>query len=113
MFGSLGNLTGVLKAAKELQGNLARLQGELAARRYEADAGGGAVLVVVDGRSTVVDVRIDPSAAQDVELLEDLVKSAVNAATGKAQEAFRSDMTGLTGGMNIPGLTDLVGGGPG
>lgn len=107
----LGNFAGMLKTAKELQSNMAKLQAELANRRYEADAGGGMVTALVDGKSTLIDIRIDPQAAQDVELLEDLVKAAVGSAMGKAQEAMKNEMAQLTGGLNIPGLTDMLGGG--
>jgi len=111
MFGNLGNLTGLLKTAKDLQANMAKMQQELASKRYDGDAGGGMVRAVVDGRGTLVDVKIEPSAVKDVELLEDLVKAAVSAATAKSQEAARSAMTALTGGLNIPGLGDMLSGG--
>jgi len=111
MLGNLGNLAGLLKSAKELQGNIARLQADLAARRYEGNAGGGMVRATVDGKSSLVDLKIDPEATEDVELLEDLVKAAVGAATAKSQEAMKAEMAALTGGMNIPGMTDLLGGG--
>lgn len=110
MLGGLGNLAGILKSAKELQGNVARLQAELAARRYEGDAGGGMVRAIVDGKGALVDVKIDPQAARDVELLEDLVKAAVGSAAGKAQEALKGEMAALTGGLNIPGMSDIIGG---
>lgn len=113
MFGNLGNLTGLLKTAKDLQANMAKMQEELANKRFEGDAGGGMVRAVVDGRGTLVDVKIEPDAAKDVELLEDLVRAAVCAATSKSQEAARQDMAALTGGMNIPGLGDILGGGGG
>ncbi len=111
MLGGLGNLAGLMKSAKELQGNMAKLQAELAERRYEGDAGGGMVLATVDGKGTLVDVKIAPEAVKDVELLEDLVKASVGAATAKSQEAMKQEMAALTGGMNIPGLTDMMGGG--
>ena len=85
MLGNLGNLAGLLKSAKELQGQMAKLQEELAARRFEGDAGGGMVRVTVDGKGTPVDVKIAPQAAADIELLEDLVKAAVGAAVTKSQ----------------------------
>jgi len=56
-----------------------------------------------------VRIKIDPKAAEDVELLEDLVKAAICAATGKAQDALQAEMSQLTGGLNIPGLTDMLG----
>ena len=111
MFGGLGNLAGILKSAKELQGNLARMQEQLAAQRFEAAAGGGAVRAVVDGRSSLVDIKIAPQATADLELLEDMVKAAVAAAAAKAQEAMKQEMSALTGGMDIPGLSQMLGGG--
>ncbi len=111
MFGGLGNLTGLLKSAKEMQANMAKMQAELAERRYDGDAGGGMVTATVDGKGTLVDIKIEASAAEDVELLEDFVKSAVGVATGKSQEALKSEISAMTGGMNIPGLTDMLGGG--
>ena len=110
MFGNLGSIAGLVKSAKQMQGQIAKLQAELADRRYEADAGGGMVRAVVDGKGTLVDIKIEPKAAADVELLEDLVKAAVGAAIAKSQEAMQNEMASLTGGLNVPGLSDLLGG---
>ena len=110
MLGGLGNMMGMLKQAKEFQEKLAGIRAELESRRYTADAGGGAVAVTVDGKGTVVTVKIEPAATGDVELLEDLVKAAVGAAVSRAQEAMQQEMQQLTGGLNIPGLTDMLGG---
>ena len=109
MLGGLGNLANVLKTAKGLQDQMTKMQEELASRRFEGDAGGGMVRVTVDGRGNLVDVKIDPEAAKDVELLEDLVKAAVGAATTKSQEAMKNDVAAMTGGLNIPGLSDMLG----
>ncbi len=111
MLGNLGNIAEIMKSAKAFQGNLAKLQEELAARRYEAESGGGMVRATVDGKSTLMDIRIDPNALGDRELLEDLIKAAVCAAIAKSQEAMKSEMAALTGGMNISGLTEMLGGG--
>ena len=111
MLGGLGNLAGLLKSAKEMQTQMARLQEELARRRYDADAGGGVVRTTVDGKGTLINIKIDPEAVNDVELLEDLVKAAVCAAVAKSQEAMKSELASLTGGLNIPGLTEMLGGG--
>lgn len=110
MLGGIGNLAGLLKSAKEIQAQMAKIQAELASRRYEGDAGGGMVRATVDGKSTLVDIKIDPQAVNDVELLEDLVRAAVCAATAKSQEAMKSELAGLTGGLNIPGMTEMLGG---
>ncbi len=111
MLGKLGNLTTLLKSAGELQGQIAHLQEELGKRRHEGDAGGGMVRATVDGKGMPVDVKIDPKTLDDVELLEDLVKAAVGAAVTKSHEAMRSEFAALTGGLNIPGLTEMLGGG--
>jgi len=111
MFGGLGDLAGILKSAKQLQSQFARIQSEMAAKRFEAASGAGLVTATVDGAGSLVAVRIDPKAVQDVELLEDLVKAAVIAAVAKSQEAMKSELGALTGGLNIPGLSNMLGGG--
>ena len=111
MFGGLGNLAGMMKQAKALQENMQQLQAQLAEQRHEADAGAGLVRAVVNGKSELVEIKIDPSATSDVELLEDMIKAAIGAASAKAQESVKAEMAQLTGGMNIPGLSDMLGGG--
>ncbi|MGB2985215.1 MAG: YbaB/EbfC family nucleoid-associated protein [Phycisphaerae bacterium] len=111
MLGNLGNFANILKSAKEMQNNLAKVQEELASRRYESDAGGGMVRATVDGKGMLVDIRIDPQVVGDVELLEDLVKAAVGAAVAKSREGMKSELAAMTGGLNIPGLTEMLGGG--
>ena len=111
MLSGLGNLAGFMKTAKSLQANMQKMQSELATRRHEGDAGGGMVRATVDGKSTLIDIKIDPQAAKDVELLEDLVKAAVGAAIRKSQEAMKTELAGLTGGLDIPGLNEMLGGG--
>jgi DNA-binding YbaB/EbfC family protein len=72
----------------------------------EASSGGGAVSVKMNGRKQVLAVRIDPEAVKpgDVEMLQDLVAAAVNAAAQKIDEAMQSTVGGLMGGLGIPGL---------
>lgn len=109
MLSGLGNLAGIMKTAKDLQANVQKMQKELEGRRYEGDAGGGMVRATVDGKSTLIDIKIDPQAVEDVELLEDLVKAAVGAALAKSQEAMKTELAGLTGGLNLPGLSEMLG----
>lgn len=111
MLGGLGNFAGLLKTARDLQENLAKMQETLAARRHEGAAGGDLVRAIVDGKGMLVDIKIEPKAAADVELLEDLVKAAVGAAVTKSQEAMKQEMSALTGGMHLPGLSQMLGGG--
>ncbi len=112
MFGQLGNIAGMMKQAKELQGKMKEMQESIAASRYTADSGAGAVTATVTGKLELVDVKINAEAAKsgDVEMLEDLVKSAVAAAQRKAAEGVRAEMAKITGGLNLPGLDGLLGG---
>jgi DNA-binding YbaB/EbfC family protein len=109
MFGGLGNLAGMLKQAKSLQENMKKMQESLAAQRYEGDAGAGLVKATVNGKSELVQVKIDPKATEDIELLEDMVTAAVAAASRKAQDAVKAEMSQLTGGLDVPGLSDMLG----
>lgn len=110
MLGGLGNMFDILKNAKEIQARVKAMQDEMAAKRFDAETGGGAVKVTVDGKGVVVNIAIAPSAASDTELLEDLITSAVNAAVERAHAATREKISELTGGLNIPGLGDMLGG---
>jgi hypothetical protein len=101
----------MLKNAKQLQGNLAKMQEEMAAKRFDGIAGGEMVRATVDGKGTLLALKIDPKATEDVELLEDLVKAAVCAATTKSQEAVKEQMSSLAGGMDLGGLSRMLGGG--
>jgi len=96
-----------MRQAQELQAKLAKAQQELAEATIEASSGGGAVKVIVNGQQQVLSVKISPEAIEpdDVEMLEDLVMTAVNEALAKAQEMAAKRMGKLTGGLNIPGLT--------
>jgi nucleoid-associated protein EbfC len=71
-----------------------------------AQAGGGMVEAVVNGRQELVSLRIDPEVvvADDVEMLQDLISAAVNEALNRSREMMAQEMSKLTGGMQIPGL---------
>ena len=84
---------------------LQKVQEELESATVEGTAGGGAVKVVVTGKQTVQSIEIAPEAAEDVDLLQDLVVAAVNDALGKASEMASDRFSSLTGGIDIPGLT--------
>ena len=111
MFGGLGNLAGMMKQAKSLQANMQKMQASLAEKRFDAEAGAGLVRAVVSGKCELIDLKIDPKTAEDIELLEDMVKAAIQAATQKAQASVKAEMAEMTGGMDIPGLSDMIGGG--
>jgi DNA-binding YbaB/EbfC family protein len=96
----------ILRQAQQLQAKLAKAQEELGSITVEATSGGGAVKVVIDGHQKVHSVEISPEVVEsrDVELLQDLVMTAVNEAISKSQELVSKRLSSLTGGLNIPGL---------
>lgn len=110
--GNLANLPGLIKQAQEMGSKMQQLNAELKAKRVTGSAGGGLIEVDANGLGEALAVRIDPSliAKQDRELLEDLLPAAINAAQQKAKELHAESMQSLAGGMNIPGLSDALGG---
>jgi DNA-binding YbaB/EbfC family protein len=96
----------LFKQAQALQSKLAELQAEAERKTVEASAGGGMVTAVVNGKLHVLKIQIDPQVVStgDREMLEDLVRAAVNEAIRKAQQIMADEMTKLTGGLRIPGL---------
>jgi len=97
----------IMQQAQKLQAQLAKAQEELGNLTVEASSGGGAVTVTANGQQKIQSVKISPEVVNpdDVELLEDLVLTAVNEAIAKSQEAAAQRLGGLTGGLKIPGLT--------
>jgi DNA-binding YbaB/EbfC family protein len=99
-------LAQIMKQAQQMQQKMARLQEEAAQRTAEASVGGGVVTAVVNGKNQVVSLSIRKEAVDpdDVEMLQDLVVTAVNEALRKVQSEVAAEMGKITGGMNIPGL---------
>jgi DNA-binding YbaB/EbfC family protein len=97
----------MMQQAQKLQARLAKAQEELGNLTVEASSGGGAVTVVMNGQQKIISVKISPEVVnpEDVEMLEDLILTAVSEAQTKAQEAAAKQMSAITGGLNIPGLT--------
>ena len=102
----MANMQGMMKKVQKMQQEMLKLQEDLKNRTVEATAGGGAVTVVVTGSKTVEKITIAPSAVDpdDVEMLEDLVTTAVNEAMRKVEEMTEREMGKLTGGMKLPGM---------
>ncbi len=105
--GDLGKMGGMLKQAMEVKQNIEALKETLGNERVEASAGGGMVTVEMSGKMEVLAVKIDPEVVDknEVEVLETLVRAAVNEAGEKAKELVKVKMSELTGGLDIPGLT--------
>ncbi|WKY47032.1 YbaB/EbfC family nucleoid-associated protein [Eubacteriaceae bacterium ES3] len=101
-----GNMNNMMKQVQKMQQDMAKLQSELEEKEVEATAGGGVIKVVATGKKTISSISISPEAVDedDLEMLEDLVMAAVNEALVKADEMVNSEMSKITGGMNIPGL---------
>lgn len=97
----------IMRQAQELQAKLAKAQQELANITVEASSGGGAVKITINGQQKIQSLKISPEAINpdDVEMLEDLVLTAVNEAIAKSQELAAQRLGKLTGGLKIPGLT--------
>ncbi len=97
----------IMQQAQKLQSKLAKAQEELSNITVEASSGGGAVKVTINGQQKIQSVKISPEVinTNDVELLEDLVLTAVSEAIAKSQEVAAEHLGGLTGGLKIPGLT--------
>ena len=100
------NIAKMMSAAANAQKKMAQIQDDLARREIEASSGGGKVTVKVTGAGDILSIRISPEvvSADDVELLEDLVLSAVRQATGDAKQLAADEMGKLTAGLGIPGL---------
>lgn len=97
------DIQAMMKQAQEMQG---RLQKQMADMRVEATAGGGMVTVVMTGTKQIQSIKLDPEviSKDDVEMLQDLIVAAINDATRKIDEQLGQSMSGLMGGLKIPGL---------
>jgi hypothetical protein len=97
------NIQAMMKQAQEMQ---ERLQKQMTELRVEATAGGGMVTVIVNGTKQLQSIKIDPEVVSkdDVEMLQDLIVAAVNDAGRKVDEQLGQSMSGLMGGLKIPGL---------
>ncbi|WP_245203768.1 YbaB/EbfC family nucleoid-associated protein [Ammoniphilus resinae] len=102
----MGNMNGMMKQMKKMQDQMMKAQEELKLKTVEGTAGGGVVTIVANGHKEIQEVMIKPEAVDpdDVEMLQDLVLTAVNDALKKIDEMTAKEMGKFTGGMNIPGL---------
>ena len=96
------DMNALLKQAQEMQEQMQQLQEEAAKETAEASAGGGMVTVKMDGHKNVTGVKIDPEAASDVEMLQDLIQVACNDATKKVEEESQKKMGGMLAGLGLP-----------
>jgi DNA-binding YbaB/EbfC family protein len=95
------NIQQMMKQAQRMQEEMAR---EMEALRVDATAGGGIIKVEMNGAKEVLSIKIDPEAAGDVEMLQDLILAAINECGRKVDETLQNKIGGALGGMKIPGL---------
>jgi hypothetical protein len=94
----------MMKQAQQLQAKMLQLQEEVGNKTVEASAGGGMVVAVVNGKQQLLELTIAPEATEDVEMLQDMVVAAVSKAQAEANQMMEQAISGLTGGLKIPGL---------
>jgi DNA-binding YbaB/EbfC family protein len=102
----MANIAKMLKQAKQMQSQMARMQEDLGRMEKSFSAGGGAVEAVARGDQSIVSLKIKPEVvdADDVEGLEDMILIAVNGALEEVKKAAQQQMSQITGGLGIPGL---------
>lgn len=99
-----GNMAGMMKKVQKMQADMKKMQEDLKKKTVEVSVGGGVVKVVMNGEKQMQSLTIDKSAVdpEDVEMLQDLILSAINQAMTKVDEMMTSEMGKLTSGLNLP-----------
>lgn len=103
------DISQIMQQAREMHEKMNKVQNELAAKTVTGSAGGGMVTVQATGKGEIISISIEDEVidAAEKELLQDLVSGAVNDALRKARDLAKSEMAGLAGGVQIPGLTNM------
>ena len=98
------DLNQLMSKAREMQDKMKAMQDELAKKQVTAEAAGGMVAATVNGKMELVKIRIDKAKVDlnDIELLEDVIVAAVNAAQARAAETVKQEMTKLSADMGLP-----------
>lgn len=99
------NMNNLMKQAQKMQKQMEDMQEQLEQRSLEVTSGGGAVKVVINGKKQIQEITISPDVVDpdDIEMLQDLIMSAVNEAVRQADEMVSGEMGKITGGMGLPG----------
>ncbi len=105
-FGNIPGMGNMMKQVQKMAEDTQRMEEELAQQRFESSSGGGMVKAVSNGKGEILEIVIDPQVVdpEDVEMLQDLVVSAVRDAIETANQTREARMKELTGGLNVPGL---------
>lgn len=113
MFGNLGQLMNLMKNAGAIKQSVQEMNERMEAARHTGEAGGGQVQATVNGKGDLLSLKIEPTLVQagDVEMVEDLACAAVRDAVTRSREAAQQEMSELTGGLGLPGMDQMLGGG--
>ncbi|MBR4628553.1 MAG: YbaB/EbfC family nucleoid-associated protein [Ruminococcus sp.] len=104
--GGAQNMNSMIKQAQKMQDQITELQEDIEGRDFSAVVGGGAVEVVVTGKKNIKSLTIKPEVVdpEDIEMLQDLIISAVNEAVNNVEATTEAEMSKITGGVALPGL---------
>ena len=104
--GGAQNMNQMIKQAQKMQDQITELQEDIEARDFTATAGGGAVEVTLTGKKTIKSLNLKPEVVdpEDIEMLQDLIISAVNEAVNNIESTTEAEMSKITGGVSLPGL---------
>ena len=113
MLGNLGQLMNIMKNAGAIKQSVQEMNERMEASRHTGEAGGGQVQATVNGKGDLLSLKIEPALVQagDVEMVEDLTCAAVRDAVTRSREAAQQEMSDLTGGLGLPGMDQMLGGG--
>ncbi len=105
------DMSSIMQQAQQMQQNMARIQEELAHKQVIGSAGGGMVTVTANGKSEILSIVIERAVIveKEADMLQDLIVAATNDALRKAREMGKAEMGKLTGGLNLPGLSNMFG----
>ena len=103
--GGMPNMNNLMKQAQKMQRQIEQTQAELETRTFDVTSGGGAVKVTINGKKEITELTISPDVVdpEDIEMLQDLVMSAVNEAIRQADEATQAEMGKISGMSGLPG----------
>ena len=104
--GANQNMNSMIRQAQKMQEQITELQNDIEERDFSATAGGGAVEVVLSGKKTMKSLTLKPEVVdpEDIEMLQDLIISAVNEAVNNSEKTTEEEMNKITGGVALPGL---------
>ena len=104
--GGAQNMNQMIKQAQKMQDQITELQEDIVARDFTATAGGGAVEVTLTGKKTIKSLTLKPEVVdpEDIEMLQDLIISAINEAVNNIETTTEAEMSKITGGVSLPGL---------